>query len=902
MSSNTLQTKTKTFDFSHRELLEMPLIKENDYCDIFLDHNSLTTIDNIPSSCLKLSVSNNKISNIHSITQLNPQDNLHLIFLDLSLNRLISLIGIDKLTTVSFLNLSHNYISDDQLTHLTPLNNLKQLNLSNNNLKNGTIAKIIADMKSIERVNLNNNNIESLTFTSANYSLIQLDIDSNKLISLSFSKNCLNSLTHLSINNNKLNLVSPITNLPQLSYISIESNSIQNISLHLLMKLKCVKLNNNAIQKYAALNSSVEIIEVANNNLSEFYLSNTNNCLKSLLLNNNKLEQIAIDDNNNSNQTIEFIDLANNSFKQVSFLNCLPKLIRVNFAFNQLNNLNEVLRVLKELKSLRELNLIENLFNRGVYNLDLIYFTYNSINDYYKNAKEKPKSKVSLEDYRWFIIVNLNQITFLDIIAITQQEKDSAYMKMNKSKEKARKKSKAKEEEEFGSDYVPAKTLSNNQSKRYLMTQQEKDKPIMLKNQLSQKQMRINETDQNKNVNNPQLKIKNEIMSKLIDIFINFKDENGFIYYKQLVHIFNELNVLYEVTRYTTNILSDVKNTIKSSLIPFKIHIKELIKIIGQKQYEPMHILIKNNIKQSKTIETNKGHSQSTNNSNRTTALTTLAKEDIGIISSYRSKPKPNRNAIPKSARRLISKTSKPVQSPFLSLYRQDSMGYHQITKVHIPCKENKCFNILFQSDTELSSPPDLSNIEFIINFLFFINYINIIIKYKDIANSYIIPITKEEKEYKFLKTFISNYNISCSFTLRKWYNHLYYSQVFLNWNSIDFLFEFSPIFFFSYYNDIIDNFINNKYSLNDSYLMIEENPLNLLSKRNTKQIVMLVNIQSNIRNDIGDESSKLMNLIFNEDDSQFYFKNPFEWINANSISINNNNCILVPVYIMTFD
>ena len=54
----------KVFDFSKRDLFEIPLISENNSFEFILDNNLISLIDNVPISCQKLSISNNKISNI----------------------------------------------------------------------------------------------------------------------------------------------------------------------------------------------------------------------------------------------------------------------------------------------------------------------------------------------------------------------------------------------------------------------------------------------------------------------------------------------------------------------------------------------------------------------------------------------------------------------------------------------------------------------------------------------------------------------------------------------------------------------------------------------------------------------------------------------------------------------
>ncbi len=225
----------KIFDFSKRNLTEMPLISENSVFEYILDNNSISQIEIIPITCQKLSISNNKISNLNS----KLEGEFHLKILDISFNRIISLVGFNKFFLLSELNLSNNYISDDQLQNLKSLLYLKTLNLSNNNLKSGEISNLIANLKSIEKVNISNNNIENLEFKSKSDTLLQLEIDLNKLTNLSFeNKYTFPNLMYLSINGNKLNNFPTVNNLCNLEYLSISENEIKNCEITNLKNLK----------------------------------------------------------------------------------------------------------------------------------------------------------------------------------------------------------------------------------------------------------------------------------------------------------------------------------------------------------------------------------------------------------------------------------------------------------------------------------------------------------------------------------------------------------------------------------------------------------------------------------------------------------------------------------------
>ena len=226
----------KVYDFSKRELTEIPLITETSKFEFILNNNFITQIEEIPQTCYKLSLSNNKISFINS----KFFSNLELKYLDLSFNRIISLLGFEKFKLLEELNLSNNYIGDEQLNHLTYLTKLKSINLSNNNLRSEEVKNIIYKIKTLQKINLANNNIEQLIFEKSN-GLIELDLDNNKISFLSFnckSGNKFEFLMYLSANENRIQNVEGINNLINLEYLSLSVNEIREIDIQKLNKLK----------------------------------------------------------------------------------------------------------------------------------------------------------------------------------------------------------------------------------------------------------------------------------------------------------------------------------------------------------------------------------------------------------------------------------------------------------------------------------------------------------------------------------------------------------------------------------------------------------------------------------------------------------------------------------------
>ena len=70
--------------------------------------------------------------------------------MNVSYNRLVSLSGIEKFKKLCELNISNNYLTDDQLNSLKMLNKINVLNLSNNNLKTNAICNLLSSLTALE--------------------------------------------------------------------------------------------------------------------------------------------------------------------------------------------------------------------------------------------------------------------------------------------------------------------------------------------------------------------------------------------------------------------------------------------------------------------------------------------------------------------------------------------------------------------------------------------------------------------------------------------------------------------------------------------------------------------------------------------------------------------------------
>ena len=920
----------KIFDFSKRNLTEMPLISENSVFEYILDNNSISQIEIIPITCQKLSISNNKISNLNS----KLEGEFHLKILDISFNRIISLVGFNKFFLLSELNLSNNYISDDQLQNLKSLLYLKTLNLSNNNLKSGEISNLIANLKSIEKVNISNNNIENLEFKSKCDTLLQLEIDLNKLTNLSFeNKYTFPNLMYLSINGNKLNNFPSVNNLCSLEYLSISENEIKNFEITNLKNLKFLQLKGNLLTSNKIQNclQYIQFYECSYNNLNNFIISGNHNNISNLLLDNNKLMNIDFEEKNNFCDNVELLDLSYNLFVEIKFIENFTNLQKLNLSFNQLRNLNNIVNHLEKIKSLRELNLIENDFNRNLYNLEVVpNEIFNTLKDYFNHPNVKNLNKNKLISYRNYLILAIENLNNLDMIGVSIEEKseviknnsnynNSVYSKKNpKLTNSTRNDNNNNNNNSLRNKF---KESMNNNHKNNIINN------IQIPNFSSSLSNQYNIKDKFKTINSNNLSINdtennyisefeiNENIKNTYNIlkqtFINICDSNGFIIYKDYVQLANELSLIYNIENYFNEINKEIKYLIKNSLLPNKFHIRDFIKIIKNLKYQKMFFIIEKKLKENPNILSKSLHFSSQNfnnlhngNENDMNKLNTIIK-DIDNTNYNYNQDYDKLNINYDILNQRILKT--PLLTNQKNFSDNSSNHNKEITIQNLkPMNQNKnkCFNFLYQSNSELNNSPDLNNKNFLMNFLYFINHISFPLKYYDINQSFLITITEEEKEYKFLKAFINNFNIK-NFTLEKWYCHEYYHQVFSNYFSIEFLFENNLLLFYSYYNEIIDNFFNDIYQIKECFLMIEENPNNLINKNSeSNKIVMYALVQKkNLENNVID------NIVYNKNDDKFYFKNPFDWI-GNSDSIeqvnknfvfgkNNNSNILVPIYVI---
>ena len=187
--------------------------------------------------------------------------------------------GIEKLTSLTSLDLSDNNLSNVDLSKNTALT---ELNLGSNNISNIDLSNNTA----IKKMHLFFNRISSIDL-SHNTSLTELQLYHNNLCNIDLSKNTF--LKSLYLHNNNLNSIDLSQNT-KLTFLNLGYNNISNIDLIKNTNLTSLWLESNNISSVdLSKNTKLTYLGLYSNNLSNIDLSK-NTELTILELYNNPLK------------------------------------------------------------------------------------------------------------------------------------------------------------------------------------------------------------------------------------------------------------------------------------------------------------------------------------------------------------------------------------------------------------------------------------------------------------------------------------------------------------------------------------------------------------------------------------------------------------------------------------
>ena len=291
--------------------------------------------------------------------------------------------GIEKLTSLTSLDLCWNNLSSIDLsknTSLTKLylyqNNLSSIDLS----KNTSLTNLDLDHNKISNIDLNKNialtslclsfNSLSSIDLSKNTFLTTLYLDYNKISNIDLNKNT--ALTDLDSGNNKISNIDLNKNT-SLTKLDLRYNSLSGIDLSKNTSLTKLNLYYNNLSSIDLSNNiSLTSLELGNNKISNIDL-NKNTSLTSLGLCENNLSSIDL----NKNTSLTNLDLAHNKISSID----LSKNTSLTFLLFERNSLSSI--DLSKNTALEELY----LSNNNLSNIDLskntsltiLYFEWNSL-------------------------------------------------------------------------------------------------------------------------------------------------------------------------------------------------------------------------------------------------------------------------------------------------------------------------------------------------------------------------------------------------------------------------------------------------------------------------------------------------------------------------------------------
>lgn len=315
-----------------------------------------------------------------------------------------SIKGLEYCKNLKTLTISSGEIPDDNeeiryskgaIKDLTPLSNLKKLELLR--LSHNEISDVspLKDLTGLKYLYISHNNISDISSLKNLANLENFDFAVNKITDMSIVENFKN-LKLLDIYSNKISNINYVKELEKLTYFRADSNNIENIDA-----LKNLKL--------------LEDLDLGNNKLKDTSVLNELINLKKLSLKGNNIENL----NLNKLINIDDLNLENNKISDISFLKNSTKLANLNLRKNNIENIDNV----SGLTKLTYLNLNDNSVSnieplKSLTKLSSLYLSNNKISDIYslKNLNELSSIKLDGNKIKDFSPINDKKSIFEKII------------------------------------------------------------------------------------------------------------------------------------------------------------------------------------------------------------------------------------------------------------------------------------------------------------------------------------------------------------------------------------------------------------------------------------------------------------------------------------------------------
>ncbi|ODV64375.1 leucine-rich repeat domain-containing protein [Ascoidea rubescens DSM 1968] len=341
LSQNAIQSIENVYNLPYLKFLDLSnnLIQS--------DLNFSLNLNNLSSNLNVLLLNGNLIQSISNVYWQNFKN---LKKLDLSHNKIVEIPeSFNCLTNLNELFLENCGFKngyENSLNNLSNLNNLKLLVLSNNKIEvigdlfdssNNNLQLLdlsfnciqsidspFKKLRNLKNLDLSYNKIKQITGFDNNNNLINLNLQNNFINHLDNLKN-LTKLTRLNLMKNHLTCLNPLNCLINLQELNLQKNKISDINGMRLNNLTKIDLSRNLIRSVSLFDTQ-ESFYFNFNNFNNYNKPKFSN-LKSIRLNENKIEKISIKIDNNKFTNLEFIDLSHNRIKKENNL-------QVNIAVN----------------------------------------------------------------------------------------------------------------------------------------------------------------------------------------------------------------------------------------------------------------------------------------------------------------------------------------------------------------------------------------------------------------------------------------------------------------------------------------------------------------------------------------------------------------------------------------
>lgn len=297
--------------FSNLEILDLA---ENSDVDL----KSIKGLDKLR----KLDISRNLIKDLSILGQF-PK----LTDLNLSNQRSFNFETFPKIESLEILNLSGNKFTNSKiklLGKLSELDNLRDLNLANNSMKNLYILtnyyknnnsfthkstsknEVVGLLPNIEKLNVSNNKINDIKAIKFYSGLKELNGSNNEIYNLTHLK-ALTEIEVLNLSNNFICVLEGFEELHQLKSLDLSSNSIIDV------------------QRLKELNK-LEFLDLSSNDIFDVSSLKTLTSLKVLKLNGNRINDISVLKNLKNLETLYLLDMTTFDITQLYEFTMLKKL------------------------------------------------------------------------------------------------------------------------------------------------------------------------------------------------------------------------------------------------------------------------------------------------------------------------------------------------------------------------------------------------------------------------------------------------------------------------------------------------------------------------------------------------------------------------------------------------